>query len=190
MHDDSLAKFAAARRPTTIAIFGSPSEFFPAHPWLRVEIRALVRFTEVQGFGSGLLWHYFFWPISIATFLLGTALESYLGSCGLNTPEMKVLPPDDPTPYRAGGSGPLACTPALCSATTKSLASALSTSEAACSIRTLRPDSPLLRPCAVSTIDQPEIDPKVFTSSWPYVHISPSPLTETIDIQPRIIKGT
>ena len=50
VHDDSLAKFAAARRPTTIAIFGSPSEFFPAHPWLRVEIRALVRFTEVQGF--------------------------------------------------------------------------------------------------------------------------------------------
>jgi hypothetical protein len=50
VHDDSLAKFAAARRPTTIAKFGSPSEFFPAHPWLRVEIRALVRFTEVQGF--------------------------------------------------------------------------------------------------------------------------------------------
>src|ERR1017187_2652604 len=36
------------RRPSRN--LAAPPEFFPAHPWLRVEIRALVRFTEVQGF--------------------------------------------------------------------------------------------------------------------------------------------
>ena len=142
--------------------------------------RAHGKFHDFRSSGSGLLWPYFFWPISIAMFWLGMAFGSNLGSCGLNTPMASPPPPAMIDPYGRGGSGPLACSPASCSAETKPLASALSDSEAKGSIRMLRPDRPILRLCPENFRDHPGMEPKAFKSSLPYVHISPSPLTETM----------